>query len=380
MTSRTIRTVLHLIAPAYFGGAERVVLNLVDSIDTMRFNVIIGMFVNEHFPENEFLDRVRKKSLTTRIFWLKRTFDVDNIPRLVKFIRSEDVALIHTHGYRSDILGLVAARLSGRPVVATIHGFVPNDTRVRFYERADRIALRFFDRVFPVSDQIGNYLKLCGIRDEKIQIIRNAIPVNDNAGTVTASSLHKPEGDFLIGVVGRLSPEKNIPGFLEVARKLSGKYERFRFVIVGDGPERNCLEGLTMKLELSGKVQFTGFLTDMEEVYAALDMLVISSSMEGIPLTALEAMRHGIPVVSTRVGGVPEVIDHEVNGLIVDAGDMDALSRAIETLVIDNDKYMTISRNAREKIRREFNSSSWINKIQESYESVLRKRRETLRG
>jgi glycosyltransferase involved in cell wall biosynthesis len=367
-------TVFHLIAPSHFGGAERVVLNLADSIDSTRFNVIIGTFINAHFPQNDFLEMVKTKNIAHETFWLKRTFDVDNIPRLVRFIRSQDVTLIHTHGYRSDILGLLAARISGRPVVATIHGFVPINSRLRLYEQADRFALRFFDRVLPVSDHIGNYLKRCGIRKEKIETIRNAIAADNHAGNRSPLTSYKPNGDLLIGVVGRLSPEKNIPGFLDVARRLSGKYERLRFVVVGDGPERNCLEGLTLKMKLDGKVKFTGFLEDMEGVYASLDMLVISSSMEGIPLTALEAMRHGIPVVSTRVGGIPEVITSGVDGLIVEPGDMEALGDAVEMLVIDNRKYVTIAHNARDKIRREFNRSSWIEKIQSCYVSVLNQR------
>ncbi len=177
-----------------------------------------------------------------------------------------------------------------------------------------------------------------------------------------------------------MSPEKNVPGFLDVARRLAGKYDRLKFVVVGDGPERSCLEGLTMRLKLDGRVRFTGFVDEMERIYAALDILVISSSTEGIPLTALEAMRHGIPVVSTRVGGIPEIIENGVNGLIVDAGDMEALGSAVESLVIDRAKYLTISQNARDRVGREFNRSSWIQKIQNCYVSVFKSKGGNLHG
>ena len=378
-------TVLHLIAPTHFGGAERVVLNLAESIDRSRFNIVVGAFINVHFPKNEFVARMEKERIPYRIFWLRRTVDVDNIPRLVKLIRTQDIDIVHTHGYRSDIIGLLAARISSRPIIATIHGFVPINSRLRLYGQADLIALRFFDRVLPVSEHISESLRQSGISKDRITTIRNAIDVKASADAGSESlkariSFLKPKADLLIGIVGRLSPEKNVPGFLDVARRLAGKYDRLKFVVVGDGPERDCLEGLTMRLKLDGKVRFTGFVEEMEGIYASLDILVISSSMEGIPLTALEAMRRGIPVVSTRVGGIPEIIEHGVNGLIVEAGDMEALGKAVESLVIDNERYLTISQNARERIRRDFNHSSWIKRIQDCYVSVLNQKGGNVHG
>ncbi len=370
-------TVLHLIAPAHFGGAERVVLNLAESIDSARFKVVVGSFVNARFPENEFLARAQEKGIPNTVFWLRRTLDIDNIPRVVRFIRAKGAAIVHTHGYRSDIVGLIAARLSARPVVATIHGFVPITSRLRLYEQCDRFALRFFDRVLPVSDQIGQALGRSGVRRDRMTTIRNAIAPaggghrKDPAGSF---SFIKHDGDFLIGIVGRLSPEKNIPGFLEVARVLSGKYDHLRFVVVGDGPDRECLEDLTMRLGLDGKVKFTGFVEEMEEVYSSLNMLLITSSTEGIPLTVLEAMKQGVPVVSTRVGGIPEVIDHGVDGLMVEPGDTGGLCRAVETLVLDSSRYMAISRNAQRKVLRDFDRLSWIRRIERCYLSVLNQR------
>ena len=281
--------------------------------------------------------------------------------------------------YRSDIIGLVAARLSSRPVIATIHGFVPIDSRLRLYEQCDRFALRFFDLVLPVSDRIGQALRASGVRRERITTVRNAIATGDDEGrkcSVSPLSLFKRDGDFLIGIVGRLSPEKNIPGFLEAARRLSKRYGHLRFMVVGEGPERECLEGLTMRMGLDGKVRFTGFVEEMEEVYSLLDMLVITSSTEGVPLSILEAMKHGIPVVSTGVGGIPEVIEDGVDGLMVEAGDTGALCRAVETLVVDGNRYMAISRNARKRVLRDFDRLSWTRRIESCYLSMLNKREE----
>ena len=377
--------VLHLIAPTHFGGAEKVVLNLADSLNRSRFGIVVGSFVNVHFPENEFVMRLKEKRIPNRTFWLRRTIDIDNIPRLLEFIDSRGIDIIHTHGYRSDVIGLLAAWISSRPIVATIHGFVPINSRLRLYGQADLMALRFFDRVLPVSDHIGESLCRAGISREKIVTVRNAVDVNSKAvngsgGLTPPALLSKTEGDLLIGTVGRLSPEKNIPGFIDVARRLAGKYNHLRFAVVGDGPERDGLEGLTIRLKLDDKVRFTGFVQDMDQIYASLDILVISSTMEGIPLTALEAMRHGIPVVSTNVGGMPEIIEHGVNGLIVEAGDMEALGNAVESLVVNRERRRAISYNARERIARDFDRTSWIQKIEDCYASILEKRGNNLHG
>ncbi len=135
---------MQLIAPTHFGGAERVVLDLAESIDQSRFDIIIGAFVNMHHPKNEFIARLREKNIPFKIFWLKRTVDFDNIPRLVRLICARNVNIVHTHGYRSDIIGLLAARMSSRPIIATIHGFVPINSRLRFYGRADLHCTSFF--------------------------------------------------------------------------------------------------------------------------------------------------------------------------------------------------------------------------------------------
>jgi glycosyltransferase involved in cell wall biosynthesis len=129
---------------------------------------------------------------------------------------------------------------------------------------------------------------------------------------------------------------------------------------------------MAKEMELGDKVRFTGFVEDMGSIYRSLDLLVISSLTEGIPLVVLEAMQQGIPVVSTRVGGIPEVIEDGVNGILVEPGDPHALSRAIVSLVLDDNKYVEISRNGRDRIARSFNRSVWTQEMEKIYHDVLR--------
>ena len=315
--------VLQLIAPTHFGGAERVVLGLTESLNKDQFQVVVGAFVNVHFRQNEFVERLEKAGIRHEVFWLKRTVDIENVFRIVRFIQREGIRLIHSHGYRSDIIGLAAAKMSGLPIVSTVHGWVSIDSRLRFYEKCDRVALRFFNHVMPVSDQIGNALTASGIDPAKITRMHNAIPADTKAkeGPANITRSRKEKGDVIIGIIGRLSPEKDVPSFLKAAGLVAEKFNQAKFLVVGEGPERERLQQMAREMGLDGKVRFTGFVEDMNSIYSSIDFLVISSLTEGIPLVVLEAMHQGIPVVSTRVGGIPEVIENGINGILVEPGD-----------------------------------------------------------
>jgi glycosyltransferase involved in cell wall biosynthesis len=367
-------TVLQLIAPTHFGGAERVVLGLTESLNKDQFQVVVGAFVNVHFRQNEFVERLEKAGIRYEVFWLKRTVDIENVFRIVRFIQREGIRLIHSHGYRSDIIGLAAAKMSGLPIVSTVHGWVSIDSRLRFYEKCDRIALRFFDRVMPVSDHIGNALAASGIDPAKITRMHNAIPADTKAkeGPANITRSRKEKGDVIIGIIGRLSPEKDVPSFLKAAGLVAEKFNQAKFLVVGEGPERERLQQMAREMGLDGKVRFTGFVEDMNSIYSSINFLVISSLTEGIPLVVLEAMHQGIPVVSTRVGGIPEVIENGVNGILVEPGDHHALSRAIESLILDDNKYVQIAQTGKDRIAQSFNRSVWTQEMEKIYHDVLR--------
>lgn len=369
-------TVLQLIAPTHFGGAERVVLGITESIDRDKFSVFVGAFVNVHVRHNEFVDRLEKSGVRHEVFWLRRTIDMENVLRIARFIRSQGIRLIHSHGYRSDIIGLIAAKMSGVPAVSTVHGWVSIDSRLRFYERCDRVALRFFDHVMPVSDQIRNTLAASGVKPSRMTRMHNAISVDGGVRDETACALRQRSekgGDVVVGIIGRLSPEKDVPSFLEAASLVVQRFSQARFLVVGDGPERDKLEQMTKTKGLNGRVTFTGFVEDMVPIYRELDLLVISSLTEGIPLVVLEAMQHGIPVVSTRVGGIPEVIEDGTNGILVEPGEPRALAGAIESLILDDNTYTRIAQKGKERIAESFNRSVWAKQVETIYHNVLSK-------
>jgi glycosyltransferase involved in cell wall biosynthesis len=367
---KKVINILHLIAPTQFGGAERVLLNLIDVIDRSRFNLIVGCFVYIHSRNNKFMEKLGYRGIPNTVFWLNRTLDIDNIFRIIRFIQRNKIDIIHTHGYRSDILGLIAAKITRRPIISTIHGWTPIDSKLEFYQRCDRFALRFFDRLIPVSNQIRDSLIESGINPIRVTRLRNAIDIHikqRSANSLPSLNVVKGSNDLLIGIVGRLSPEKDIPSFLQAASLLLREHSNLNFLIVGDGPERKKLEDMTLSLGLKDKVKFTGFVDEMDNIYHLLDLLVISSSTEGIPLVLLEAMKYAIPVVASNVGGIGEVVDDTINGLLISPGNADELVENIKMLIINKKISKKISRNAREKIKNEFNRNVWIKHIEKIY-------------
>lgn len=362
--------VLHLIAPTAFGGAERVLLNIADAIDKSRYELTVGSFVNIHFPDNQFLQALKGKDISNFVFWLRRTLDISNIFRIFKLIRKKDIHIVHCHGYRADILGLIASRATMTPIISTVHGWVPIDSRLRFYEQCDKLALRWFDWLIPVSEDIRTSLLDSGINPGKVTCLHNAVDVAiepPESNKRNPLGLVKGDDRFVIGTVGRLSPEKDIPNFLQCASLLASEFQNLTFVIVGDGPEKKALEKLTSELGLTDRVQFTGFLQEMNSVYQLLDVLVISSRTEGIPLVMLEAMKHSIPVVATDVGGIGEVIENGKDGFVVSPGNPYELAKHIRLLITETALLQKLSSGARAKIENEFDRAIWIKQIEKIY-------------
>ena len=349
-------------------------LNIAETINSSRFSMMVGSFINIRLKSNEFTEKLEDKNLPNTVFFLRRTIDIDNLPRIVKLIRRNKINIIHTHGYRSDVIGLVTAKMTKIPIVSTIHGWTAINLKLKFYERCDRIALQFFDCLIPVSDQIQKSLIRSGIDSRKMVRLHNAIDVEFKpfkTKPLSSLNIQKRDGDFLIGTIGRLSPEKNIPNFLQAASFLIRKYDHLKFLVVGDGAERHKLEDMASDLGLKDKIQFTGFVNQMDKIYNILDLMVISSSTEGIPLVMLEAMKYSIPVVSTKVGGIPEVIQNGIDGILVNPQDSLQLKEAIDDLIKDKNKYAKISRNAQKRVTQDFNRSVWIRRIEEIYTNLF---------
>lgn len=217
-------------------------------------------------------------------------------------------SIVHTHGYRPDVIDSPAARRLGIPTVTTVHGFTSYGIRGKLYEILQRRAFRHFDAVVAVSQPIAKKLFSVGIEPSRIHVIPNA--TNDIVAPVTRDEARQSLGlgptDFIIGWVGRLSPEKGPDVFVAALAELT--HNNVCACVIGDGPQRTALEAQAKSLGIAERIHWAGNIPDAGRLFSAFDVFVLSSRTEGTPIVLIEAVTAGVPVVATRVGGIPDLL------------------------------------------------------------------------
>jgi glycosyltransferase involved in cell wall biosynthesis len=247
------------------------------------------------------------------------------IVRLRQLLRKIDPHIVQTHGYKASC-AMAALRVLGARArwVGCWHGSTTEDRKVRVYHALDRIALRFADYVLVMS--AAQRALFSGFR--AVRQVNNA--VLDLAPT---SELPKPRAKRMpprLGVLGRLSSEKGGDVFLQACKLLRDRDVAFSAVFGGDGPDRRQLRELSESLGLGSVIAFAGTISNLDEFYNSIDLLVLPSRSEGLPNVLLEAIARSVPIVATRVGEVPTVLEEDGLGLLVPPERPDALADAID--------------------------------------------------
>ena len=303
----------HVLAPARFGGTETVVRSLAAGLRRRGHDVsVVAVLSPEDVPGHPFVAELDAEGVPVftlevppRAYWRERR-------ELGRLLRAFPPDVVHTHGFRSDVLHAPAAMLAGIPVVSTVHGFTGGDAKNRVYQWVQRKALPFLDRVVAVSAPLARELRAAGVPDARLRTIPNGPPVGGPAGLSRAGArrtLEVPARGSRLGWVGRLSAEKGPDVFLDalaVGRASGGLPADVCASILGDGPLRPELEEKARATGLHPCVRWHGAVPGAARLLRAFDVLVLSSRTEGTPIVLLEALVAGVPVVATGVGGVPD--------------------------------------------------------------------------
>lgn len=365
------KKVLHFISSGGLYGAENVLLSLAGELAKASSVIpIVGALKDSRNPHLEVVERAKELGIGTVVFESEGRFDLSAVFALKKYIRENNVSLLHTHNYKSDIIGFFAARQAGIPVVATAHGFTDVTHTVTTYEKLDRFLLRFFNKVVVVSGKV-----LGGLDAQKRKVISNGLDINRFSGGEGLRNEFRrhfgiKDDAFVIGTVGRLSKEKNQILLLRAALKMKQRRE-VKFVIVGEGPEEKELRRFVKENNLDEKVIFTGLLKDVHKVYPALDIFTLTSVTEGVPLTVLEAMAAHCPVVATRVGGIPEILEDGRSGLLAESQNVDELVAKYELLIQDAKKRLQLVEQAGRFVRQNFSLERMTKDYLDVYQEVL---------
>jgi glycosyltransferase involved in cell wall biosynthesis len=297
------------------------------------------------------------------------------LPRLLNLCRKHRVGIWHGHDYKSNLLGLILRRFWPMHLVTTVHGWVHHTGRTPLYYAVDRFCLPRYERVLAVSEDLRQRCLESGVPAERCLLVENAIDTEEfrtkSSAVEARNELGLSSESFLIGAVGRLSPEK---GFDLLVRALAGLRQRgvsAELLLVGEGEQKQALEELAAGLGCRSALHLAGFHADVRPLYEAMDLFVLSSLREGLPNVVLEAMAMEVPVVATRIAGVPRVIDDGRNGLLLEPGSAELLESAMLRLAQEKDLRRRLAAEGRRTIEERYSFARRMERIAAIYDELL---------
>jgi len=359
---------MHVVAPGEFGGRERVVQMLGHGLRGLGHTVHV-VAVEEPRAVEPFLAPLAKAGVQTHALTMPdRAYGRERraITNLFRRLRPD---VVHTHGYRPDVLHSGVARHLSIPVVTTVHGFAGGDWKNRFYEWLQRRAFRRFDAVVAVSRPLAERLARVGVPRSRIHAVPNAWsefakPLEREAAR---DVLKIPRDGFVVGWVGRLSREKGADVLVGALPRLSGV--PLTVSVVGTGAELVALQSRARDLGVDGRIRWHGAVADAARVFTAFDVFVLSSRTEGTPVVLLEAMAAGVPIVASRVGGVPDVVS-PAEAAVIRSEDPVALAAEIRRVYDDPGAARDRARAAHARQTREFSVVPWLQRYEAIYRLV----------
>jgi glycosyltransferase involved in cell wall biosynthesis len=362
---------LHVVAPAGIGGLERVVQTLAIAQQERGDEVQVAALFSVS-PENDderFVAPLHDAGVRVTALRLGRREYGRERAAVARIGRDAKAQIVHTHGYRPDVVdGRVAHRI-GAGAVTTVHGFTGGGMRNRFYEWLQLRAFRRFDAVVAVSQPLVHRLAAAGVAPSRLHRIVNvwrpfAQPLNRRDAR---EALGVPAGGFIIGWVGRVSSEKGLDVLARALPHLGGI--AFHLAVLGEGPERQAVKGLLGAGD-EGRVTWCGIVPNAAHLFAAFDVLVLSSRTEGTPMVLFEAMWAAVPIVATRVGGVPHMLSPG-EATLVPPDDPERLAHAIRDVAEDPSAAERRALAARRRWERESDVRRWAGDYSTAYVAAL---------
>ena len=371
--------VLHVLATLLPGGSEISVLRLISVLDPGRYQVRVAWLRGEPVLENEF----RAAGADVVPMGMRAKLDPACFLRLVRYVARERIDIVHTHMDVADFYGALAGRLGGaRCVVATKHA--PDEFRTRRTWRRypfmvlERLAYAMEDAVIVVSEGLASFL------EETEHLPRRKMVVIGHGIDETSCVVPRPQArqapglpafDPLLGAVGRLSPEKGQAVLLRALPAILAAFPRGGLVLAGEGPSRRELEAEALRLGIADRAVFLGFRRDVPALLGAIDLFVQPSIYEGFGISLLEAMAAGLPIVASRVGGIPEMVQDGATGLLVPPQDPAALAAAVVRLLRDGDAARRLGEAAARGARARYSLQAVAARVEALYREILERKR-----
>lgn len=364
--------VAHIITDLDTGGAELMLLKTLRNFKSDRYS----HFVISLLPRDSLREGIEKEGFNVYQLNINRGNIALSFVRLISVLRRERPQIVHNYLFHADILGRIAAKVAGVPIV--ISSLRNENIGGRLYEVLLRMTDFCVDGVTAVSENVADVHILKGTtKKTKISVIYNGLELGCSCpkdSSYIRRDVNIGDDTSLLLTVGNLEAKKGHIFLFEACKVLKEKGYKLRLLVVGSGREKKRLESKIDDLRLENEVVLTGRRSDVPELLAASDIFILPSLWEGLPNALLEAMEAGLPVVATRVGGVPELVTDDETGLLVDAEDGKALAEAVERIIRDSDLGRRLSQNAKEYVKRKFDIKNTVMRTEKLYEELLRQR------
>lgn len=365
--------ILQFICPTGFYGAERWILAMAKHLPHDSARCDLAVTVESQTHKLEIVTKYQEQCGEAFELPMSHRFDYSVINKLVELIKQRNIDIIHTHGYKSDVLGVIAARKAGIKSVVTPHGFEnSSDIKLRLFIWLGCKAMKFADVVAPLSKQLIDDVKKTGVKEKKIHYIQNGLDLSEVEDQRRLKNPYKEKSaSKRIGFIGQLISRKNVFDILSIFSALADRHDAIELILVGDGEQRSELEKYASTLPHQENITFLGFRDDRLELLQSFELFVMTSTLEGVPRCLMEACAMGIPVAAYNIPGIDQLITHSETGLLAKPGDKGTLLNYWEELLFDPVTAEKLASNARKSVRRNYSAQRMANEYLELFHQLL---------
>ncbi len=369
--------VCHIVSGDLWAGAEVQVATLLKYLTRDKRVAVCTIVLNP----GRLVQEIQSLGLECLVVPERQFGFMEILSQVTRFLKSKRIHVVHSHRYKENMLAtLLSWRLHIPVVIRTRHGLIEpqrglKDLKQRLIQSVDHLLARWSaGRVIAVSTEMSQKLG-CDLGSGKVVTILNTMDLEQARSALSVAEARQqlgiPAEAVVFGTACRLEPIKRLDIFLRAAQEIAGRNARSQFVIAGEGRESAKLQTLSRELGIEKRVHFLGHRDDIFDVLRALDLLVISSDHEGLPMVLLEALALGIPVVARKVGGIPEVITDGVTGILVGSNSPAELSLACENAVAREEFRRQLSEAGRSTVFERFGAETSARHVVELYRSLV---------
>jgi glycosyltransferase involved in cell wall biosynthesis len=368
--------VAHVIATNFFGGPEKQIVEHLKRLDPSVYSSRLISFL-EDGRENQILRQAQMAGIEQQGISMGSPFDFRAWRQLQNFVRAESIDLFCVHGYKSTVMGAWIHKTLGIPTLAFSRGYTAENLKVALYQYCDRLALRLLSGVVCVSEGQRRKLAALGVCPKRSWVVHNAVQAPETLPDFhgirleVCRQLALPADALLCVSAGRLSPEKGHADLLRAIAEIGDRAPAWYFMLCGDGPCRARLQQQIHALRLQQRVRLAGFRTDIQDIFQAMDLFVLPSHSEGLPNVVLEAFALGKPVIATSVGGVPEIIENGVNGVLVPPRQPSVLAEAMVRCFHEPARMAAWGQAARRTVQTRFTFEEQNRRLEGIYAEIL---------